>query len=362
MKILFICDTMRSGGAEKVIATLSDGFVLRDNNVLILMISHDAEDSFYNLNKKVELFKLDSKNIIFLRKANKIKRFVLEKKPDIVISFLSHVCIYTWWALKNTNIPYIVSERNNPAQRNKIKQFLVNFSFKKANGCVFQTKDAFEWYKPIIGSKGVVISNPVCLTTNSRWIDQKNKKQEITMVGSKKREKNRMLAYRAFAIFLDKHPSYILRIFGETTEAEDSEVLIELGIKNSVKFEGIVNCWHEYAIQSELFILTSDFEGMPNALLEAASLQIPCISTNCPIGGPKEILENGKKGILIPVGDYNALASKMTKIINSKDLQIYFAKENTNTADQYNSETIVNKWIEFIEGILKNGKNRFKQN
>ena len=163
MKILFICDTMGSGGAERVIATLSNGFVERGNNVSILMLSNESNGSFYSLSQSIELSNLGLESGGFLKKAKAIRKYVLNKKPDIVISFLSYVCIYTWWALKRTKTPYIVSERNDPNHRSKIKQYLLNRSFNKAAGCVFQTDDAMEWYKNRIKTKSTIIHNPVCL-------------------------------------------------------------------------------------------------------------------------------------------------------------------------------------------------------
>ena len=139
MRICFVCDTMESGGAERVIATLSNGFVTRGHDVTILMLSHEANSSFYSLDHRIKLLNLPEKQKAFLKKAKNLKRAILANKPDIVISFLSYVCIYTWWALRRTKIPYVVSERNDPNQRGKIKQYLLNKSFNRASGCVFQT-------------------------------------------------------------------------------------------------------------------------------------------------------------------------------------------------------------------------------
>ena len=149
MKVVFVCDTLNPGGAEKVITTLSNEFVNRSNEVTILMLSYEAASPFYSINDKIELVFLKDalKRNNFLAKRKALKRIIVSKNPDVVISFLSYVCIYTWLALRRTHIPYIVSERNDPNQRGFIKQFLLNKSFKKSSGCVFQTDDALRWYK-----------------------------------------------------------------------------------------------------------------------------------------------------------------------------------------------------------------------
>ena len=144
MKIIFVCDTMGSGGAERVISTLSNGFVNRGHNVGIVMLSREATKPFYELDKNIHVKFLKEeyeKKLNFFKKARILKNYIFKNKPDIVISFLSYVCIYTWWALRHSKIPYIVSERNDPNSRSKLKQLLLNKSFKKAAGCVFDVDD-----------------------------------------------------------------------------------------------------------------------------------------------------------------------------------------------------------------------------
>ena len=100
-----------------------------------------------------------------------------------------------------------------------------------------------------------------------------------------------------------------------------------------------------------MFILTSDFEGMPNALLEACALQIPCISTDCPCG-PKDILEGGEKGILVNVGDYKELANQMAKLADDKKLRNNLSSKNKETGLKYSPELISDMWIDFIKSLL----------
>lgn len=357
MRILFTIGNLDAGGAEKVVATLANAFVKQGHNVGVLFVSSSNKDSFYKLNDKVEIIPLleEGKKLSIGKKtkllANKIKDF----KPDVVSAFLNYVIFYTYYALKKirkSNIKFIVSERNNPraVPESFLLRKLRNHIFKKADGCVFQTEEAKAYFKGIKNSS--VISNPVFLTTDNKF-DYLNRErnQTILMVGSDKPEKNRTMAFKAFAQFSKEHPNHKLVIVGASSNEKEMALLKELNISENVIFAGKSNDWHEKYSSSEMFILTSDFEGMPNALLEACVLQIPCVSTNCPCG-PKDILENGEKGILVNVGDYQELSNQMKKLADSKDLRNKLSDKNKETGLKYSPELISNKWIDFIKSLL----------
>lgn len=348
---MFVCDTMGSGGAERVISTLSNEFVKNDNDVSIVMLSKNSQEPFYSLDEHIDLCFLTkniSRNLGFLRKAKLLKQHILSNKPDIVISFLSYVCIYTWWALKNTKIPYIVSERNDPNQRGKLKQFLLNKSFKRACGCVFQTEDALNWYgKKIIG-KSEVIYNPVCLNINPNGTLPKSK--QILYVGRLTEQKNCAMLIEAFSIFSNRHPDYFLKIIGS---GPLKETLLERISKSFLK-EKVSVCvnsktWQQDEINSSLFVLPSKYEGMPNVLLEALCLGMPSVSTNCPIGGPKELKKIFPHRLILSLDDAQSFASAMEEGIKIK-------KQNPFVPNQLSVSTIVSKWLAFINRIIERRK------
>lgn len=361
MKILFTIQHLGSGGAEKVMTLLSNAFVKNGCDVTIVLTSRYDKGVFYPLHKTIKVIELGNtigKTKSKIGKIKCLKQIILNENPDFVISFLSHVIALTYEAIKHTHIKFIVSERNDPYSfpKNKILRLLKNRAFKKADGHVYQTRDAKKYYKKI-NPEGVVIPNPVELNCSNNWLTCSEKRNEITMVGSKKPEKNRLMAYNAFALFAKKYPDYVLNIYGETTEDTDKIILENLGIKEHVKFMGKDENWHSKAIMSKAFILTSDFEGMPNSLLEAAALQIPCISTDCPIGGPREILNDGKNGILVKVGDYQEMAGRLIQLIGSSEMQNFLANSNKEKRLEYSTDRIANQWLSYLNVVKKNGKN-----
>jgi len=347
MKIMFICDTMGSGGAERVISTLSNGFVERGNTVSILMLSNEAKGSFYNLNSGVKLLNLNFQSGGFFKKAHAIKNFVVSERPDIVISFLSYVCIYTWWALRRTRIPYIVSERNDPHQRGKLKQYLLNKSFKRAAGCVFQTEDAYQWYIKVARNKSIIIYNPVKLdflpgTCNER-------KQQVLYVGRFTEQKNIFTLVDAFKLFSSENPTFKLKMFGNgSLEDKLKQKVIDENLSDKVFVLPNSKTWQQDEFDSSLFLLTSNFEGMPNVLAEALCLGIPSVAVDCPIGGPKELKKLFPKLLLLSDSNPKNICNKMKEMLLTKNDKCLIPNE-------LEVDTIVDKWISFINNLLKKG-------
>ncbi len=358
MNICFCVDSMGSGGAERVVANLSSFFIESHEDVSIIMTSVKEKKSFYALNEKVKLFCIcEGSN----KKINPIKRIKLLKKtikhinPDVVISFLPHVNVYTAFALKGLKIPHVVSERNNPYidPQNKLLRFLKESVFKRADGCVFQAKDAQKYYAGNIKGKSAVIYNPI----NLQWVPKDfsfEREKKVVSVGRLTAQKNFCMLIKAFKEFSNSHKEYVLEIYGDGQEKQNLiRYAKDLGIENKVLFMGNCKTWHEQAYKASMFVLSSNYEGMPNALLEAMAIGIPSISTDCPIGGPKEIIIDGKNGFLVPVGDYKALAEKMELIAKDEKLSKVFTKESNKIIEKISCESIGKQWVNFLRELVQ---------
>ena len=346
MKILFICDTMGAGGAERVISILANSFSLSGHNVSILMIGNDANSSFYKLSGNIVLDRLSSERLGFSKKAKRIKKYVLNKQPSVVISFLSYVCIYVWWALRNTKIPYIVSERNDPNNRGRIKQFLLNKSFKRARGCVFQTEDALNWYSTVSKNKSIIIHNPVTLDYCPDKIPEI--KQQILYVGRLNEQKNCSMLIEAFKLFEQKHPGNIFKMYGNgTLESELKQQVALNHLEDKVFICPASKTWQKDECGSSMFVLGSKFEGMPNVLAEALALGIPSVSTDCTIGGPKELKKMFPELLVLAKSDSASdFALAMEEAFKIKHKKAMVPQE---LREQY----IVDKWLCFISKVLK---------
>lgn len=349
LRILFVCDTMGGGGAERVISILSNSFFKQGNAVSIVMLSKEAEEPFYNINSDIQLVYLtkDYKaKLSFFKKAKLLKKCVLEYKPDVVISFLSYVCIYTWWALRHTKIPYIVSERNDPNNRGRLKQYLLNKSFRKAKGCVFQTEDALNWYSKVSKDKSVIIHNPVSLDYCPDATPEI--KKQVLYVGRLNEQKNCFMLIEVFKLFEQKHPGYIFRMFGNgPLESELKKRVAENHLEDRVFIAPSSKTWQKDECGSSMFVLGSKFEGMPNVLAEALALGIPSVSTDCTIGGPKELKKIFPELLVLSKSD------SVSDFVIAMEEALHIKRSVAQIPIELQVEYIVNKWLDFIKDLVR---------
>ena len=349
-KVMFTCDTMGCGGAERVISVLANGFNNKGIEVSILGIGDTKKpNSYYELNDNVKYLTLGCKKFHSISKLCKIRRIIKKERPDLVISFLPVANIYTCFALIGTGIPYVVSERNDPRKdpKSKVIRFLKKYAFSCSDGAVFQTREAMTFYSKKVQNKSVIIHNPLIIDLNND-LRTKIREKNIISVGRLSQQKNYKMLLDAFEVFYkDFRQDYELHIYGDGAQKDELVSYANLlKSKNNIIFKGNDNDWQSKEINSSLYVLSSDYEGMPNSLLEAVALGIPSISTDCPCGGPHEIL---KPIALVPVGNYVALAEKM----------IYFIENGIQLSDKeidefriaHSSEHIVNSWLNFIGGL-----------
>lgn len=353
-KILITCNSMEAGGAEKVISNISNEFVNQGIKVVIVGVSDYKEaNSFYTLDNSINYVSLNSS---FKRKPRFLKRVILLKNliktenPDVVISFLPHVNVYTWLATMFSKIPFIVSERNDPRYdpKNKLLRFLKRISFAAADGCVFQTFEAMNFYKDSIIEKSVIIENPV---KRSTFVEHKKKKNIILTVGRLTEQKNHILLLESFskANAVLKN-NYILRIYGDGPLKEKLiEKSKQLEISKIVEFKGKDQNWQNNELDDALFVLSSNYEGMPNSLIEALVLGIPCVSVDCPCGGPKDLKKRGFNICLTNVQDSDLLASAILSTLSTYGE--CFDEHNISQYNQFKVEQIAAKWIKFISGV-----------
>jgi glycosyltransferase involved in cell wall biosynthesis len=246
---------------------------------------------------------------------------------------------------------FVICERNAPKQdaisiKSRIARFLL---YRKADAFVFQTTGAQSFYSKSIQARSVVIPNPV-IPGLPEWAPKG--RNEIAAVGRLMPQKNYPLMLRSFALVHETHPDWSLRIFGEGIFHDDYQRLAEsLGISDAVVFEGFRSDVHERIAECDIFLMTSDFEGMPNSLLEAMAIGMPCISTDCPAGGPAMLIEDGVNGLLCQVGEEDSIANAVNAAAGSKSLRTKLAKNALESRDLYSLDRIMMRWNSLIASL-----------
>lgn len=355
MKLCFCLDSLGSGGAERVVSVLTNEFVKRNIEVFIILVSSLNKKSFYFIDSKAHLISICEnykKKPKFIKRAFLLRKAFKTIKPDIIISFMPHIIIYSYFASRGLNIPFVVSERSSPIQRKKRNDNKLNdYVYKHADGCVFQTKDAFAYYENILKKSCVskIIYNP-CNIEYGYNFDKSLSSNTIVSSGRLSESKNYPLLLDTFKKFnLNHNNEFILKIYG-VGELEDylKSYAKKLNIENNVLFMGTDNDWIKHNLDCKFYILSSDYEGMPNSLLEAMCAGIPCISSDCPIGGPKALIQDSDNGLLFETGNSKKLLDCMEKYANSNEFRENISENNKLFYVKFKAETICDKWLELI--------------
>lgn len=360
MKLVFITPGMTFGGAERVISILANIWCDMGHEVSIF-ITATNRTPVYKLKDKINVeyySDFNQNGVSHFKLISAIRSFVDNEKPDCVLSFMNDVCAYTILALIGRNIPIIYSERNDP---NKTNQSKVNKLFRKivefgASHIVFQTEGAKQCYSKNVQRKSSIILNPVEL---NRIPDRRREDinyTEIVTVARLEPQKNQELLIDAFNLVSKKHQDIVLKIYGEGSLKNKLQNKIdELGLKDKVLLMGAKKDVLEWIKESYCFVLTSDFEGLPNSLIEAMCMGIPCISTDCSPGGARQLLGDDR-GLIIPCGDKERLAEAINMYLEQRNIAMQYGEEAYKLRDEIESHTVAKEWINLIEKI-KRGEN-----
>lgn len=357
-KIGFCLGSMNHGGAERVVANLSNSFV-KDNDVLIVVTKPGKPD--YELDKRIRYFALDNDNEkkSFVRRTIKrvkrLRKILRDESPDVMISFLPEPSFRLMLAKKLLPTKTIISVRNDPNREYDtfVKKMLVRILYTGANGFVFQTPDAKKWFSKKIQSKSLIIPNPIdksFLCEPYKGVREK----KIVTVGRLVEQKNQKLLIDAFSRFYEKHKDFSLEIYGEGLLRKPLQQQIEkLGLNKVAKLMGEVPNTKEVVYKARAFVLASNYEGMPNALMESMALGVPCISTDCPIGGPKFLIKNLENGMLVKVNDLGGMVNAMNVLVDDSHLSKTISFNASRDLAKYSIVNIEKKWEEIINNVLE---------
>ena len=357
MKLTLFINRLYGGGAERVTCNLASYLVEQGHQVEILTMS--ATEKSYELDKKVSVHTLlpleNRKNKIWniLIRFPRLWKYLLTRKNDVYVVMLPETTLFLLAFRFLTKAKIIAAERADPAVRSTLMQKGLLYYASKADGWVFQTEDAMKWYGDSIRHcQAKVIPNAI----NPIFIRptyQGEKRKVIAGVGRLTDQKNFALLITAFSKIANDFPDYSLTIYGQgENEKELKELATSLGITKRVHFPGNIQNIAEEMEKNSLFVLSSNFEGMPNALMEAMALGLPCISTDCPVGGPRYLIENGVNGLLVPVNNVDRMAEAMGSILSDGELVDSLGHEAAQIIKKLEPSKIYRQWEMFIYGIV----------
>ena len=354
MKISFVTSTLTSGGAERVISLLANNFAERGYEVEMIALTSISPD-YYPLDPKVKFIHADkvSKGGL-LGELWWFRKHIKKEQPDVVIAFMEAVYEFVLLALLGTKTPVISSERLDPALISWPRKVLRWLLLPTATAHVVQTQQIKQYYNQRIQKKTHIIYNPVnekvfspTLTLPRREGDRLNR---IISVGRLYPQKNQKMMIEAFAKIAPKFPEWSLVIYGEGYLRKDLESLVErLKVKDKVLLPGRCETVIEEVAKSKVFCLSSDYEGMSNAMIEALCVGTPVISTK--VSGTDELIRDGENGLLVDIGNTEDLAKALEKLLSNQELREKIGKEGQKLATRFKTDTIVDQWEELVHRL-----------
>ncbi|MBE5921844.1 MAG: glycosyltransferase family 4 protein [Lachnospiraceae bacterium] len=397
-QILMVMPVMKGGGAERVAALLMNEFHKCGHHAEFLLTSSTADEVVRRdlddeiplillqeqISNKVKIIDIWEKVVrlyasFFSRIFEKMKkpvpshfaylsfmsqygkevrqlRTLMKNNPNIiVITFLQPSIPMVVLAARGLPNKIIISERGDPERLMKKrygKKFIEKY-YDRVNAAVFQTPEALATYPACVSKNGVVISNPVKHDLPAVYHGKRNK--NITTFCRISRQKNLPMLIEAFALLHKEHPDYRLRIFGNALNEDDRKV--KEHIENQLKQLNLTDCVerlpfsatiHEEIIYDAMYVNSSDYEGISNAMLEAMAIGMPVVCTDCPIGGAHATIQNEVNGMLVPVGDAKAMYLAMKKIVEDESFAETLSHNAAKIRETLSLNNIAKKWMELL--------------
>lgn len=282
-----------------------------------------------------------------------LRNIIKKEKTDIICAFVSDVAVMSRIASLGINAKFISAERGDPYSQTRLWRILTSWAYKKSDYCFFQLDKARDFYGKKVREKSFVIPNPYIQQGDVEPYDGIRKKT-IVSVGRFEPEKGYDVLIDAFYNVHRAYPEYALILYGKGSLASEYlEQVNKLGLEGCVSMPGYINDVTATIREDGVFVLPSRYEGIPNALLEAMSVGVPTVSTDCTPGGPAFLTNNGERGLLVPIDDKSALENAIIRIITNQRLAKEISHKGREITELLNPTKIEEKWIAAFEKIIR---------
>lgn len=363
--VVIVIYSLRGGGAERVVVDLCRYLLDNGRKVTLLTLSGDDPEAYvvpdgvrrermevrrvsYSLPQTIRYF--------FIRIAG-MRRRLRALGPDVVVSFLDLVNIWTVLSLFGSGIPVIVSERLHPAYNviGRAWKYARLLTYPLADAVTVQTDEGAEWFRRCTWVRRlVVIPNAV------RYAEEFPAEQNVAPVPARRPfilAIGRLTTQKGFDLLLDAfhrsglvHSGWSLAILGDGPERSALEQhAARLGLAPALTMPGFVDVT-PWLKQADLFVLSSRFEGFPNVLVEAMQMRRPCISFACP-SGPREVIEDNRNGLLVEAEDVEGLSAALQRLAGDPGLCDRLSTEATRVSERFSPALVYGKWLSLIDAV-----------
>lgn len=320
-RIVLAVSTLTNGGAERMVSVWASELYIRGYDVSVVLF-HRAEGE-YPIDPNIPIYSLAEdrasyQSMRLMKKYSGFRGIWKQVNPDYIVSFLPRTqgwVMLTAWGLNAKRIETLLNNpRHGKAYTNLFYRIGWRVCFLTGHKIILQTRDQLRFFGRYVRNKCVVIPNPISEKFERHFkCSISERPVELIAVGRLSPQKNYRMMIDAFARVRRHHGEIRLRIFGkgEASYIAEIESWIEAaGMRDRIQLMGWTAHTEEAYEKSDIFLMSSDYEGLPNALMEAMASRLICISTDCETG-PRDLIEPGVTGFLVPVGDSAGFAEAM---------------------------------------------------
>lgn len=358
MKLALIAYLHGAGGAERQIILLANEMINRKHEVHLIILNENK--CRYPITEQVNIHDLSQDERVgpftIIRRYLLLKNTLKSIRPDLTISYNLQGAYFSLLAGRKNCGKILYSERGDPYddEYSGLLGMVRDFTCKHLDAFIFQSEGAKKFFHLSSKQKAVVIHNSVTVPQD-RYPIPSTRDTRIVTVGRLHPQKNPYLLVDAFALIADKFPALTLEFYGDGDLKEEIQAKINaMGLSERVHLNASRKDIFDCIRTARLFVLTSDYEGMPNALMEAMALGLPCISTDCRPGGAKALIESGRNGIIVPTRNANALADRMIYMLNNPQEAERMAHEAYKIGSTHTNMKTFDRWNNFLHDVLEN--------
>lgn len=328
-KICIAIHDLAHAGAERVAASWANYLAKQGHDVFVLVYACGKD--LYDLQEGVRVVPVAQTRETFFQMSavsqlKNMRKIVRSERPEIMISFLPKMQIYMMLATLGMRIRRIETVRNNPWIDKDVagKRMLWNLCFRRSNAIVVQTEEQSLYFPESLRRKSIVIRNPISGDfLKEQKVYGNRSVEKFISVARINTQKNYPMMARAFAEATKDRPDCKLDIYGAGTAQATQELqalIDQLGMGERIQLCGWKRNVSELFADYDAFLMSSNYEGMPNALAEAMASGLVCLSTDCKTG-PKDMIDSGENGFLAATGDTASFADGIQTILRMEPQQ-----------------------------------------
>ena len=374
MNIVLLVSSMGTGGAERVASTLVNAWAKRGDTVTLVITFSGRGTCFYALANEVRLVYLadlagQKRSGLrgYAARLRALRTLLCDSRPDVVISFLTNVNISAILASRGLRVPVIVCEHNDPAAdgRSRMWRLACRFLYPQASLAAVLTENVVASLRQMVPrmTRVAVMPNPLPDelfdrpdlrgVSRERGVTEHGScRRRLISVGRLHEQKQYDLLIAVFKALADAFPQWDLWIWGDGPERARLEAQVaDAGLSGRVFLPGkTASPWAEMAC-SDVFVLSSRFEGLPMALMEAMGLGMAAIAFDCR-SGPRELMRAGSDGWLIPPGDAYGLEQGLRCLFADDALRAELGRRAAHSIrERYSAKAVLDMWDAQFERV-----------